>query len=308
MSMRKCLCRTSTNHLLALASIFCHTGRKTVFSMSFRKIKLAHQTSDSELYKLPLPNYGKELIFPYKISLFKLKSTLFERSIWSKPSTVITDVVKVVEGALEAVSREITAQLVLCVPSGAVGGVRLLVAGPWLASGLPAVSLSTWWPSGPTGCAFKGLPHLWSPTASRLNSLVTSIETKAQDLFTVHRSAQELWLWAWCRGGAQVLWWEEKGCFFAPLPDRTLPAQNWELRNCEERDKEKQSSPLPSHSLPQPCSLDALLPVCRLPLWSIAFSCASSGAPPGSTLWLLTTFFNESSLVSLATDRAMQIN
>ena len=73
---------------------------------------------------------------------------------------MITDVVKVVEGALEAVSREITAQLVLCVPSGAVGGVRLLVAGPRLASGLPAVSLSTWWPSGPTGCAFKGLAHL----------------------------------------------------------------------------------------------------------------------------------------------------
>ena len=76
-------------------------------------------------------------------------------------------------------------------------------------------------------------------------------------------------------GGAQVPWWEEKGCFFPPLPGRTLPVQNWELRNCEERDKEKQSSPLPSHSLPQLCSLDALLPVCRLPLWSIAFSCAS---------------------------------
>ena len=77
-----------------------------------------------------------------------------------RSSTVITDVVKVVNGVLEGVSREITAQLVLCIPSGAVGGVRLLVAGPWLASGLPVVSQPTWWPSGPTGCASKGLPHL----------------------------------------------------------------------------------------------------------------------------------------------------
>ena len=73
---------------------------------------------------------------------------------------MITDVVKVVKGVLEGVSREITAQRVLCIPSGAVEGVRLLVAGPWLASGLPVVSQPTWWPSGPTGCASKGLPHL----------------------------------------------------------------------------------------------------------------------------------------------------
>ena len=33
---------------------------------------------------------------------------------------MITDVLKVVKGVLEGVSREITAQLVLCIPSGAV--------------------------------------------------------------------------------------------------------------------------------------------------------------------------------------------
>lgn len=57
---------------------------------------------------------------------------------------MITDVVKVVKGVLEGVSREITAQLVLCVPSGAVWGVRLLVAGRWLAAGLSVVSQPTW--------------------------------------------------------------------------------------------------------------------------------------------------------------------
>ena len=61
---------------------------------------------------------------------------------------MITDVLKVVKGVLEGVSREITAQLVLCIPSGAVGGHQ--AASCWaMASlraprGVPAHMVAQW--------------------------------------------------------------------------------------------------------------------------------------------------------------------